>query len=221
MNSTSLSLAAITYDDENQLALALQSLINNDANLKAQNKKVDVSFDLGSGGFDIQSRAYGASSNVGFVTLSQEAKDDLGLTETNGTAGLTVAGTVDGVAAFGSGQILLPSLGSSGEGLAMLIGANATTATVNFSRGFAGELERLIDSFLGAQGVIATRTQTLEKSIDTYDVEQERLDRRMTAYEDRLLNQFIAMERILSSLDSSGGFLDNLIDTLPFTAKSD
>ena len=51
--------------------------------------------------------------------------------------------------------------------------------------------------------------------------EQERLDRRMTAYEDGLLNQFIAMERILSSLDSSGGFLDNLIDTLPFTARSD
>jgi len=36
--------------------------------------------------------------------------------------------------------------------------------------------------------------------------------------EERLLNQFIAMERILSSLDTSGSFLDNLIDTLPFTS---
>ena len=122
---------------------------------------------------------------------------------------------------FGSANVLLPALGEPGESLALIIGESATSATVNFARGFAGELEALIDSFLESGGVIATRTDTLNDNIESYDTEEERLNRRIDAYEARLLNQFIAMESILNSLNTSSSFLDNLINTLPFTANND
>jgi len=61
----------------------------------------------------------------------------------------------------------------------------------------------------------------LDSTLEDLDEDQESLDRRMEAFEERLLGQFIAMERILSGLDTSGSFLENLIDTLPFTAGND
>lgn len=116
---------------------------------------------------------------------------------------------------------MLPKLGEPAEGLALVIGKNASTGTVNFSRGFAGELDELITSFLTAGGVIDLREDSLESDLEDLDEDQTSLDRRMTAYQERLIQQFISMERILNSLNSSGSFLDNLVNTLPFTAKRD
>ena len=214
--SETITIPTDTFADESALAAQIQSLINGDTNLSEAGAAVNVTFN--GTGFDITSASFGTSSNVRISEPSADTSALLGLVDGAGTPGTSAAGTIDGVAGFGSSNVLLPALGEPGESLALLIGENATTATVNFSRGFAGELERLIDSFLDSSGVIATRTETLETNLDTFEAEQERLDRRIGAFEERLLNQFIAMERILSSLDTSGSFLDNLIDTLPFTS---
>ena len=214
--SETITIPTETFADESALAAQIQSLINGDTNLSEAGAAVNVAFN--GTGFDITSASFGTSSNVRISEPSADTSALLGLVDGAGTPGTSAGGTIDGVAGFGSSNVLLPALGEPGESLALLIGENATTATVNFSRGFAGELERLIDSFLDSSGVIATRTETLETNLDTFEAEQERLDRRIGAFEERLLNQFIAMERILSSLDTSGSFLDNLIDTLPFTS---
>lgn len=219
--SGSIVIPTATYADEDELAAAIQSAINADSNLQENNTTVFVSYDSVNNRFDIISEQYGASSKVNITSASVDATDDLGLGVANGTSGVKVAGTIDGVTGFGSANVLLPAIGEPGEGLALIIGENATTATVDFSRGFAGELERLIDSFLERGGVIAARTESLDSTLDELDVSQETLDRKMSAFETRLINQFIAMERIISSLNSSGSFLENLIDTLPFTASKD
>ncbi len=219
--SATLTVPTATYDTQSDLAAALQTLINSDSTLSDAGARVTVSVD--SGAFVITSNKYGSGSNVSFSSVSTDLETDLGLSTTTGTstAGVTVSGTVDGVSAFGSANVLLPDLDEPGVGLAMIIGENATTATVNFSRGFAGELNELIDAFLDSDGVIATREETLNDSLTGLDDDQETLDRRIEAYEERLIQQYIAMERILSGLNSSGSFLDNLINTLPFTASND
>ncbi len=220
-NTAELTLATGTYDSEAELATAIQSLINSDSLVASAGVSVAVSYNAVSGGLDFTSSSYGASSNVSVLTSSADAIADLGLAVGAGTPGTTVAGTINGKAAFGSANVLLPALGEAGEGLALVVGGAGGSATVNFSRGFAGELERLLDSFMTSSGVIATRTETLEGNIESYEAEQERLERRISAYEERLLNQFIAMERILSSLSTSETFLDNLIESLPFTSSKD
>lgn len=219
--SSTLTLADDVYASQDDVAEALQTLINADSTLSAKGASVTVEYDSDNNRFDITSNKYGASSNVSITAASTNLVDDFGLLVQTGTAGTTAAGTINGVSAFGSGNVLLPALGQPGEGLALVIGESATSATVNFSRGFAGEMEALIDEFLGSNGLIAARETNLEDSLDKLDDEQESLDRRMSAYEERLINQFISMERILSSLNTSGGFIENLIDSLPFTAKRD
>ncbi len=219
--SDSLTIPTATYDSESALAAAIQSLINADTNLDSAAASVTVSYNSGTGAFDITSNQYGASSVVSITAASTDSSTDLGLTVATGTSGATAAGTFDGVAGFGSSNVLLPALGQPGEGLAVIIGESATSATLNFSRGFAGELEQLIDNLLAADGPIATRSETLNDSLESLDEDQETLDRRIEAFEERMIQQFIAMERILASLNTSGTFLDNLINTLPFTASND
>src|SRR5690606_11848384 len=112
-----------------------------------------------------------------------------------------------------------PKLGEKAEGLSLIIGENATTAKVDFSRGFAGQMDELIGQFLQTNGLFDDREKILERQLVDFDDQETRLERRMTAYQERLMQQFIAMESILNGLNSQGGFLENLIDSLPFTAK--
>ncbi len=217
--SNTISFPSTTYTSTDTLAADLQSLINSDSALKAGGASVTVSFDTDH--FVITSNKYGTSSQVNITAPTGNIPTGLGLTEANGFTGVNVSGSVNGVTGFGLGNVLLPKLGEDAEGLTMLIGDNATSATVNFSRGFAGELDDLVNDFLSSTGLLKQREQLLTAKLETFDEDQETLERRMSAYEERLIRQFIAMESILSGLNSSGSFLDNLIDTLPFTASRD
>lgn len=219
--SDTITLPAALYDSEDEIAAALQAAINADATLQANGSSVVVSYDSDNSNFVFTSNQYGTSSTVTILDASTEITDDLGIANAGGTPGVKVVGTINGVAGFGSANVLLPALGEPGEGLAMLIGENATSATVNFSRGFAGELDELIKEFLSKDGLISAREASLEDDLESLDDDQDNLTRKMTAYEERLIQQFIAMERIINGINSSSGFLENLIDQLPFTSKND
>lgn len=207
------------YTSGAELAADLQSLINLDTNIKAANASVTVGFEGGKLVFT--SAAYGATSNVGFAEVSEDMLADFGLT--GGvvvTAGTDVAGTIDGVAAFGSGNVLLPAIGSKAEGLSMLVEPGTTSTTLNFTRGFAGGLSSLVNEFLKTSGLISEREANIDKDIKRVANDEEVLNRRSEAYRARLMAQFQAMESIVRSLNTTGGFLDGLVDRLPFTAKS-
>lgn len=209
----------VTYDTESDMAAAMQSAINADVNLKAAGTTVTVSFDTDH--FVMTSTKYGASSNVNVDSATGDMSTDLKISDGNGVAGRDVSGTVNGVVGFGLGQVLLPKVGEPGAGLSVIVGENATSTTVNFSRGVGGQLNEIINNFLQSNGLLDKREEKLERDITGLEGEEERLDRRMSAYEERLMQQFIAMENILNGLNSSGSFLDNLFKSLPFTSSRD
>ncbi len=220
--SGTIQLPANTeYSTPEELAGAIQAAINSDTALSAQGATVSVTYDADSNRFVMTSNRYGAASNVAIKTASDGAADGLGLAVGTGTAGVDVKGTVNGVEGFGLGNVLLPKLGEPGAGLSLIIGENATTSTVNFSRGFAGGLDEQIQQFLQRNGLIEARETELGRQLGDLDAREEQLERRMTIFQERLMRQFIAMERVLSSLSSQGGFLEGLVDQLPFTARRD
>jgi len=98
--------------------------------------------------------------------------------------------------------------------LALLIGENASSGTVNFSRGLGGALEALITQFLGDDGAIALRQTSLSSDIEDLDEDQLRLDSRIEAFQQRLTSQFIATDAIVRSLQRSGEFLETTLDNL-------
>lgn len=208
-----------TYNSAEEVAAEIQSLINLDPAVKAVKGSVSVTHNTTSNKFVFVSDAYGTSSTVGFTEVGADMAD-LGIGISAGAPGTNVAGTVNGEVAFGLGNVLLPSLGSEAEGLSMLIQPGTTSGQITFSRGFAGGMTNLINDYLKTSGLIKNRETTLENDIQKVDKDVDALDRRSEAYRARLQAQFSAMESIVRSLNSTGDFLDGILDRLPFTANS-
>jgi len=211
-----------TFASKDALAAEMQSLINGDTDLTQRGLKLDVTYDADNDRFVFENRDYGSSSTVEFISASANMAN-LGVsTSLVGTDGVDAQGTVDGLEAFGVGQVLLPDIESDAYGLTFTAneGAAGDAFNINFSRGLGGELNRLITQFLASDGVIAGREDRLEVELDEIDDERTKLDTRMEAYEARISAQFRAMEAIITSLQSTGDSLIGLADRLPFTAKS-
>ena len=206
-----------SYASAAELAAELQSLINLDPNLKEVKSTLSVGVDDGKLVFT--SNAYGGSSRVEFTAVSDDMAD-LGIAVGAGYAGKDVAGTIDGKAAFGYGNVLLPALGTDAEGLSMTIQPGATGGTITFSRGFAGGLANIVNDYLKSSGVIKERETNINQEIKKVEEDQTALTRRSDAYRARLMAQFQAMESIVRSLNSTGDFLDGILDRLPFTSKN-
>lgn len=219
INTASISLpAGKTYASGAELAADFQSLINLDANLKEVRSTVAVSFEANKLVFT--SDTYGSSSKVAFTAVGADM-GDLGIQNTvAGTTGTDVGGTVGGVAAFGYGNVLLPAIGSKAEGLSMVVQPGATSGSITFSRGFSGSMTSLINEFLKSSGTIKERETNITKDIKNVTKAEEDLARRSEAYRARLMAQFQAMESIVRSLNSTGDFLDGILDRLPFTSKN-
>ncbi len=211
-----------TYTTVEEVRADLQSLINGDEKLKAARVAVDVSYNDTTNAFSITSRAYGSNSSVTLdATKFGSDMAELGFVDGSDT-GVDVVGTIAGEAAFGSGNVLLPAIGSDPYGLNFTIGENAVAAgsvSVGFSRGFGGELSNLISRFLADGGNISTREDSINSQLEGVADDKAELDRRMGKYEARLLSQYLAMERIIGSFQSTGNQLTGILDRLPFTAS--
>ncbi|MCP8898625.1 flagellar filament capping protein FliD [Gilvimarinus xylanilyticus] len=205
----------VVYASGAELAAELESLINASSELADSRTEVAVDFD--GSALTFTSEAYGSSSLVAIKSVGADAAE-MGLSVASGVAGTNVAGTVDGEVAFGSGQVLLPKLGTAAEGLALKVNEGATGASLNFSRGFAGGMSSLINSFLASNGLIASREENIEDDLTEIEDDRTDLDRRTDAYRARLESQFLAMELIVNNLNNTGSFLEDINDRLPFTA---
>jgi len=60
---------------------------------------------------------------------------------------------------------------------------------------------------LETDGLLDSRTDSLNARIKTYDKQYEDLDRRMESLQTRYTAQFTAMEQMVTQLQSSSGFL--------------
>lgn len=216
-SSTITLPAGKIYTTGQELAAEFQSLINLDSNFKEVRTTVAVSFE--SDKLVFQSDSYGSSSKVAFTAVGADM-EDLGIAVAAGSNGTDVGGTVGGVAAFGYGNVLLPAIGSKAEGLSMTVQPGATTGSITFSRGFAGSLTSLVDDYLKSSGVIKERETNIGKDIKNISKDEDALTRRSDAYRARLMAQFQAMETIVRSLNSTGSFLNGILDRLPFTSKN-
>lgn len=210
------------YTTVEELRADLQSKINGDSKLKGANVAVDVAYNQTTNAFSLTSRSFGSSSNLSLQAANLGSSiSQLGFAAAS-DAGVDAAGTIDGKEAFGSGNILLPKIGSDLSGLNFRIGENAVAAgkvKTNFSRGFAGELSNLIDTFISNNGLIDRREANINAQLEGVRSDRADLERRIELFRGRLTQQFIASERIIGAFQSTGNQLTGLVDRLPFTAR--
>lgn len=199
------------------LAQHIQEQINGDTALSGDRKSVTVTYDSGTNQFVITSDSYGSTSTVEITAVDTNTAAQLGFAVGAGTAGVDVAGTIDGVAATGEGQYLLGADDSDAEGIKILIsgGAVGERGTVSLIRGIGDLVVTRINEFLQADtGTLSARQAGLQKSLDDIETERSELDDRVKALQARLQRQFTAADTLIGGLNNTADFLTNFFKSM-------
>jgi flagellar hook-associated protein 2 len=130
-----------------------------------------------------------------------------------GTSLLNAAGTINGVAANGAGINLVGATGDASEGLNIKVngGALGARGTINFTIGYAAQLDNVITNLLTEDGLLAARTQGMQSSITRLDKQTDAINVRLTAIEARYRAQFTKLDTLLSSMSTTSTFLTQQI----------
>ncbi|MFT6980668.1 MAG: flagellar hook-associated protein 2 [Marinobacter psychrophilus] len=192
----------------------IQAQLNSNAALSASGESVQVSLDSDNK-LVFTSGKYGSESNVSIS--SQEDANAFGLTGASGTAGQNVAGTIGGKVAEGDGQVLFLGSGSGpASGLQVRILGDQTGArgSINFVQGLGKNTVDLVNSFVGIDGALASRTSSLNRDLREIQENQIKLDARIESYRERLVKQFSAADSLISQLNSTRDFVTQQLEAL-------
>lgn len=212
--SVSVQLTQQTYNSAQELADEIQSQLNANNALNAAGSSVQVT--VGAGGeLTFTSSQYGSESNVSITSL--EDGSAYGLSVATGTAGSDVAGTIGGRAAQGDGQVLFLDNGNGGaSGLQVRILGDQTGSrgSITFVEGVAERTVDLVTSFVGADGALESRTESLNRDLEQIQENQARLEERIAAYRERLVSQFTAADSLISQLNSTQDYVSQQLAAL-------
>jgi len=205
--SGAISLDVGSYTQE-ELVAELQAKINADETLSAAGKSVFVSLD-GSNNIVINSNEYGSSSMVEITAVDVNTAAQLGLSVAVGIDGVDVEGTINGVAATGSGQTLTAAVGDDSEGLKIKVEGSAIgdRGKITYIEGIAEQLVDKLNSFLEFQGIIGAKEDGYNASLAAIALERVALDERVESLRSRLATQFTAADIMVSQLNSTLDFL--------------
>ncbi|WP_348701308.1 flagellar filament capping protein FliD [uncultured Marinobacter sp.] len=212
--SVTLQLTQQTYATAEDLRAEIQEQIDGNNALNAAGVSVQADLD-GSGRLVFTSSTYGSDSSVTLVSADDAAA--FGLDTATAVSGVDVAGTIDGVAAEGDGQVLYLSSGQGGaSGLQVRILGDQTGSrgSITFVEGVAERTVDLITSMVGADGLIEAKTNSLSGELERIAESQARLEERMDAYRARLVAQFTAADSLISQLNSTGDYVTQQLAAL-------
>ena len=216
VSTGSITLTNGNYPDEASLAAEIQTQINAAPNLVSNGISVTVSYDANADRFVITSDSSGSGSSVEVTAIDPQVDNRYGITIGNGVDGTDFIGTINGAAATGSAGILTSTTGDS-KGLAVGFSTQSTGArgTVTITRGIAGQLDDLLDSFLQTDGFINAREQGINESLEDIEDDRIRLDDRIVALEARLIRQFSALDALVAQFNQTSNFLTQQLANLP------
>jgi len=86
--------------------------------------------------------------------------------------------------------------------------------------GFAKKLNTTIDNMLSSDGLIANATEGMKKSVDTVIKQAESMTSRIDDTMARYQSQFVALEVLMSQMNSTSSYLTTQLDMLESMAKS-
>lgn len=222
VQSGTVTLAQGTYTTAALLLAEIQSRINGDGALKNAGVSVAVNFDSPTDTLKIVSSRYGLDSTVEFTAVGTGTAATLGFSVGAGTAGQDVTGTINGAAASGSGQFLTGAGDNAVEGLRLQITGGAvgvSRGTVNYSQGYAYQLDKLADNLLGTSGPITSRTDGITRSITGIGKQRDAINQRLVGVEQRLRAQFAAMDNLVAKLKSTSDFLTQQLSSLSASTR--
>ena len=217
--AATITLAPGTYASAAALAAQVQSQINGASAFSTAGTSVAVT---ASGGvLGLTSARYGSASSV----VVDDGNGAVGLFGSSPvpTAGVDVAGTIDGTAFVGAGQTATGATATSAEGLKLTItgGSTGDRGTVDFSRGIAARVNDVLTQFLdNDHGLLSAATDSINSSIKSIQTREDAWTTRLVAIRARYTAQYNAMDALVASLNSTSTYLTQQLEALKNSTKS-
>jgi len=211
-----VTLADGSYSGTN-LAKHLQAVLD---------QKITTGADRLTVGFDgtrlsLTGQGYGLSSTIqvtGTSTANAALRLNVGL-----AYGQDVAGSINGIEAVGTGQVLTAAAGTSAEGLRVTITSSSlvTGASLQVSKGIAQlASERVKQLTDGSKGTMANAQAALDGNVTTLTKSIDANDARLAIRRKRYQAQFLAMELSIQSSNSLGNYITGQVKGFENAAKA-
>lgn len=217
--TATITLAQKTYASAAELAAEMQTKINSSSVVTGAASSVLVTE---SGGvLKVTSNRFGSDSTV---SITEKGAAVLMFNPAATTAGTNVAGTINGIAASGSGQMLTGSSSDDSAGLRLDItgGGIGPRGNVTYSKGYAAQFDELMTSLLGDDGPLNSRTKGINESIKSLNKTREEMNLRLATVEKRYRAQFTALDMALASMQSTSNYLNQQLASIAaMSAPSD
>lgn len=217
--SASISLRDGAYASTSELLSDLQTRINGNSTFTQAGSAVTISADA-SGVLSLISNRYGSSSSI---TLGGTAASLLlGGAGSSSSTGLALTGQINGVAATSLGQTLTGAKDNAAEGLKVSIsnGSTGSRGNVQYSQGFAYQLDQLASSFLGENGTISMRTDGINSALKKLDSDKLNLEARLGRIQKQYQDQFTKLDTTMSSMNSTSTYLTGQLTALANSMNS-
>lgn len=210
--SASINLRDGSYGSSSDLISDLQTRINGNSTFTQAGSAVTISADA-SGVLSMLSNRFGSSSSI---SLGGAAASLLLGGTGSATTGLALTGTLNGVAATSIGQTLTGASGNAAEGLKVSVsnGSTGSRGNVQYSQGFAYQLDQLASSFLGENGMISMRTDGINSSLKKLDSDRLTLEAKLSRIQQQYQDQFTKLDTTMSSINSTSTYLTSQLTAL-------
>lgn len=212
--TVNLALTQGTYNDQQSMLDEIQAQLDGNNALNAAGVSVQAAVD-GSGNLTFTSSRYGSESSVTLTSAEDAAAFGLGSVTSND--GLDIAGTIDGRAAEGDGQVLFLGSGNGGaSGLQVRVLGDQTgnRGSITFIEGVGERTVDMVTSMVGAGGAIESRTEGLNRELERIQESRARLEERVASYRERLVSQFSAADSLISQLNSTRDYVSQQLAAL-------
>lgn len=210
--SASINLRDGSYGSSSDLISDLQTRINGNSTFTQAGSAVTISADA-SGVLSMLSNRFGSSSSI---SLGGAAASLLLGGTGSATTGLALTGTLNGVTATSIGQTLTGASGNAAEGLKVSVsnGSTGSRGNVQYSQGFAYQLDQLASSFLGENGMISMRTDGINSSLKKLDSDRLTLEAKLSRIQQQYQDQFTKLDTTMSSINSTSTYLTSQLTAL-------
>lgn len=118
------------------------------------------------------------------------------------------SGNVGAIAMIGTGNVLRAPTTSPAKGLIVQIGADVASMTVTIDPGLGGALQSIRDALRAKDGPFAATQERLTKEAKSIAADRETFERRSTAYYERLVTSFTAMDRQVNAFKATQSYLE-------------
>jgi len=165
---------------------------------------------------------YGSANSftVAYTGGGADGSAQLGLAA-GAYAGTDVAGTIGGLAATGTGQVLTGATGGATEGITLRYSGSTARAagSLAYVLGVAGNMQRVADSLTRAgDGLITLQTDSIDRSIGKLTTRVKDAEHWLGLREEALTKQFLRMEEAMAKIQSQGSWLTSQITAMQSSA---